>query len=75
MMQCHLLDKLIGRNATYLQPFIDGEKEQLCAKLQFFDIGGSPKELMAYMVKSELLVLTASMHLDPSMLFLVRELG
>lgn len=57
-MQCHLLDKLIGRNATYLQPFIDGEKERLCAKLQFFDIGGSPKELMAYMVKSELLVLT-----------------
>jgi hypothetical protein len=37
---------------------LKGEKaksgEELEGKIEFFDIGGNPKELMAYMVKSEL---------------------
>lgn len=36
------------------QPFDGDEEADLMNRLEFFDVGGSPKELMAYMVKSEL---------------------
>jgi hypothetical protein len=29
------------------------EEKEIMGRLEFFDVGGSPKELMAYMVKSE----------------------
>jgi hypothetical protein len=30
-----------------------GDGDRLASKLEFFAVGGSPKELMAYMVKSK----------------------
>lgn len=51
--------KLVNDGASYLAGMKDSHGVSLEDRLDFFDIGGDPHELMAYMVRSEFRVHSA----------------